>query len=51
MIQINDLVNYNQQEYKCWFIEEINGETYYHIINEDGTIGFCVLSDEIIKLN
>ena len=49
MIQINDLVNYNEEQYICWFIEEINGETYIHLKNDN--IGICVLLEEINKQN
>ena len=51
MIQINNLVSYNQQIYKCWFIEESNGETHCHIKNEDSTVGLCVISTELVKID
>jgi len=45
MIQINDSINYNGEQYVCWFIEEINGETYIHLKNDN--LGICVLLNDI----
>lgn len=51
MIQVNDLVSYNQHTYTCWFIEETNGERHCHILSEDGSVGFCVIDTELVKIN
>lgn len=48
MIQINDTVDYIGQQFVCWFIEEIDGVRYLHLINEENTEGICVLESEII---
>lgn len=47
MTQVNDIVNYNGIELTCWLIETIEGETYAHLLNVDGTIGVCVIENEI----
>lgn len=47
MIQIDDIVVYNGNQFVCWFIEEIDGERYLHLINELNTRGICVLESEI----
>jgi hypothetical protein len=47
MIQINDKVDYIGQQFVCWFIEEIDGFRYIHLINEENTKGICVIENEI----
>ncbi len=47
MIQINDIITYNGEECTCWFIDVVDNETYVHLINNDSTQGYCVLSSEI----
>lgn len=47
MIQINDTIVYNDNQFVCWFIEEIESVRYIHLIDEQNTKGICVLESEI----
>lgn len=48
MIQINDVVQYIGITFTCWFIDEIDGVRYLHLISEEPIEGICVLESEII---
>lgn len=45
MIQINDTIVYNDNQFVCWFIEEVDGVRYIHLKND--IQGICVLESEI----
>ena len=45
MIQIDDIIEVYGIQYRCWFIEIIEEETYVHLINDNN--GICVLLEDI----
>lgn len=47
MINIGDKINYLDKEWTCWFIEELDGETYLHLIYNNE--GICLLDNELKK--
>lgn len=54
MIQINDIIEYNNKEYRCWFMEDLSGNNfnntnfdsdniYLHLLNiDDSNDGICI---------
>lgn len=47
MIEINDTIEYNGEEYISWFIDKIDDDEVIHLKNKNSAI--CVLLSELKK--